>query len=379
MADEVILRLLQQGVPAWNQWLDAHPLAWLDLAGADLARAKLAGVDFTGANLVDAVLTRADLTGATLTGAVLTGAILTGTDLSRADLTGAYLNRADLTGAVLADANITRADLNGARLAGADLGGAKLIRADLTRADLTGANLTGANLSRADLTRANLIRTNLSGAEFTMTRAGWTIFGAVDLGTVAGLDTVEHDGPSTIGIDTIYESAGKIPAAFLRGAGAPDDFIAYLDSLAGRVTDSYSCFICYSSQDQEFAERMYADLQARNVRCWLAPEGMEIGQKYRRGIDEGMLPYGNLLLVLSKSSVESTWVGEEVEFAFEQEKKRNRPLLFPLRLDDAVMQIDMAWAAGIRRRHIADFREWKAHDNYHRGLTRLLREIKGSE
>jgi hypothetical protein len=106
----------------------------------------------------------------------------------------------------------------------------------------------------------------------------------------------------------------------------------------------------------------------------------DIIQKYRRGIDKGVLPYGNLLLVLSKSSVESTWVGEEVEFAFELlEKKRNRPLLFPLRLDDAVMQIDTAWAAGIRSRHIADFREWKAHDNNHRGLNGLLREIKRSE
>jgi hypothetical protein len=31
---------------------------------------------------------------------------------------------------------------------------------------------------------------------------------------------------SGIDIDTLYRSAGRIPAAFLRGCGVPDDFIA---------------------------------------------------------------------------------------------------------------------------------------------------------
>jgi len=47
------------------------------------------------------------------------------------------------------------------------------------------------------------------------------------LSAVKGLETVTHRGPSTIGPDTIYRSQGKIPEAFLRGAGVPDDFISY--------------------------------------------------------------------------------------------------------------------------------------------------------
>ncbi len=34
-----------------------------------------------------------------------------------------------------------------------------------------------------------------------------------------GLETVIHKMPSTVGIDTIYKSRGKIPEAFLRGRG----------------------------------------------------------------------------------------------------------------------------------------------------------------
>jgi len=62
-----------------------------------------------------------------------------------------------------------------------------------------------------DLRGANLSEANLRGANLGMVRIGWTIFGANDLSTVEGLDTVTHLGPSTIGIDTIYKSKGNIP------------------------------------------------------------------------------------------------------------------------------------------------------------------------
>ena len=58
-----------------------------------------------------------------------------------------------------------------------------------------------------------------------------------------GLETMRHDGPSTIGIDTIYSSQGKIPLAFLRGAGVPDKFIEYMGTLTGKALEFYSCFI----------------------------------------------------------------------------------------------------------------------------------------
>jgi hypothetical protein len=39
---------------------------------------------------------------------------------------------------------------------------------------------------------------------------------------------VKHGAPSSIGIDTIYRSAGKVPEGFLRGAGVPETFIIYM-------------------------------------------------------------------------------------------------------------------------------------------------------
>ena len=49
------------------------------------------------------------------------------------------------------------------------------------------------------------------------------------------------------------------------------------DLRADPLIEFYSCFISYASRDQEFAERLYADLQSKGVRCWFAPEDMKNG------------------------------------------------------------------------------------------------------
>jgi hypothetical protein len=70
-------------------------------------------------------------------------------------------------------------------------------------------------------------------------------------------------------------------------------------------------------------------------------------------------------------------VVEEVEAALEKERKQNKLVLSPIRLDDAVMKTDQARAASLRRtRHIGDFRAWKDHDQYRQSFERLLRDLK---
>jgi hypothetical protein len=68
----------------------------------------------------------------------------------------------------------------------------------------------------------------------------------------------------------------------------------------------------------------------------------------------------------------AVWSGDR-----ELEEKENRLVLLPIRVDDTVMQIDVGWAADIRRqRHIGDFTQWKEHDAYQQAFTRLLKNLK---
>jgi hypothetical protein len=350
MANPEHLEILKRGVEAWNKWRKDNPEVL-----ADLFQANLQSTDLYGANLGEADLRRANLRGA--------------------DLLGADLGRADLRGANLLASDIGEGNLRRANLRGADLG-----EANLGAADLYGADLGGANLSKAYLDWANLRAADLHDADLSQSFLNGTIFGNNDLSTVRGLETVTHRGPSTIGIDSIYQSKASIPEKFLRGAGVPEDFIVYMRSLAAKPIEFYSCFISYSSKDQEFTERLYADLQSEGVRCWFAPEDLKIGDKFRTRIDESIRSYDKLMVVLSENSIRSPWVEEEIEAALEKERQQNKLVLFPLRLNDAVMQTQQAWAASLRRmRHIGEFSNWKDHDSYRKALERLLRDLKAEK
>src|SRR6266568_3783383 len=318
MANQEHLDILKQGVDAWNAWREQHPEVLPDFSVADLSKANLREVNFYGSYLY-----------------------------------GSYFYVA----------NLRNANLRGAYLSGAKLNWANLSGADLSRANLRGTILTNAKLNGANLRRA---------------KAAGTTFGNIDLSRVKGLNAVNHNGPSTIGLDTISHSQGNIPEIFLRKAGVPDSIIEAIPSLIGslRPIDFYSCFISYSDKDRAFAERLYDDLQSKGVRCWFAPEDLKWGEKIRTGIDEAIHLHDKLLLILSKHSVASGWVEHEVKSALAKERKEKRIVLFPIRLDKAIFDSPLAWATEIRHeRNIGDFTGWKQHDDYQKALARLLSEL----
>jgi len=334
------LQILKQGVKAWHQWRRENRHIQPKLGGASLERAFLDHPDGRAAFLERAFLDNPDLTGAFLGGANLSGA--------------------NLTGAFLADADLRRANLSKAHLFGAYLGGSDLSHTTLADADLRRANLTGVTFIRADLSRASLSE---------------TVFGDTDLTDVRGLETCDHRGPSTLDHRTLANS-GPLPLAFLRGCGLPEALIDYLPSLLNEPFQFYSCFISYASKDHAFAERLHAALQNKGVRCWFAPEDMKIGDRLRLRIDETIRVYDKLLLVLSKTSVSSQWVEQEVETALAREREQGTTILFPVRIDNTVMAQQTGWPALIHRtRHVGDFRRWKTHDVYQQAFDRLLQDL----
>jgi uncharacterized protein YjbI with pentapeptide repeats len=332
MANREHLAKLKEGVEAWNDWRKANTEIIPDLSEADLRYADLYGADLRRANL---------------SGAQLPHAVLRVADLDRADLSEANLRETDLFDA-----------------------------------DLTGANLSGVTLRSTNLTLANLTGADLTGAD-----VGFAIFGDNDLSEVKGLEAVRHYGPSTIGIDTIYRSQGKIPLEFLRGAGVPDNFIEFMRSLTGKALEFYSCFISYSTKDGEFATRLRADLQGNRVRCWFAQDDIQAGRKIHEQIDEAIRRYDRLLLILSSNSMNSEWVKTEIRKARKRERtdKEKKRMLFPVRLvsfeaiqDWELFDADEGkdLAIEIREYYIPDFSDWKNHDSYAEGLKNLLRDLK---
>jgi hypothetical protein len=362
MSNPEHLRLFNLGVEVWNMWRTENPDIQPDLSESDLACTDFWGANLSGANLRRTNLQRCNLWGGDFERANLSGTNLAEADLMKSKLCAANLEGANLWEADLRDTNMQNAYMELSNLAGANLGG---------------ANLQDANLQLADLRQANLAFTKLAGSDLSQSKLGFTIFVYADLRTVKGLDKVYHYGSSSLDIDTLFRSHGEIPEVFLRGCGVSDQMIEYTKSLTNIPIQYYSCFISYSHKDEDFAKRLYADLQANNVRCWLASKDMKIGDKIRPTIDESIRIHDKLLLILSEHSVQSDWVEHEAEHALDLEKERKKGVLFPVRLDDAVMDSKTGWAANVRRqRHIGDFTKWKGHDEYKAAFERLLRDLK---
>lgn len=294
MANEEHLNILMQGVKIWNEWRRSSPRPLPDLSSR--------GISTEG--IID----------------------LRGIDFRNMDMTNTILAGADLSGALLASTNFENADLSDANLSDSDLRLANLVHARLCRA----------NLSSAHLPHTNFHGANLQDASFEGATAVHTSFDSVDLSMVKGLESVIHRGPSTVGIDSMYLSRGNIPEHFLRGCGVPDDLIKFIPSLFGnqQAIQFYSCFISYSTKDDEFARRLYSRMRDERLRVWFALEDMKAGEKIHEQLEQAIQLQDRLLLVISKHSIESEWVMTEIRQARNAEVREKRRKLFPVRLVD---------------------------------------------
>jgi hypothetical protein len=200
-----------------------------------------------------------------------------------------------------------------------------------------------------------------------------TAFSDIDLSLSKGLESIRHYGPSTVGIDTIYRSKCNIPEGFLRGAGVPEDFITYMKSLVGKAIDFYSSFINYSSKDDDFTRRLYADLQAKNVRCWKFDENAKWGEPVWGKVDTAIRHYDKLVVICSEHSLQSVPVIREIERALQKEDREHRNVLFPIRIDDYLFnEWDHPRKADVVSKVIGHFRGWNDLATYAKALPRFL-------
>jgi uncharacterized protein YjbI with pentapeptide repeats len=322
MANPEHVAKLREGAEAWNTWRKLSSDK-PDLSGTEISERSLGDYDLTTCNFSGATLDRVTFPYGSCPECSFKDAIIV----------HCTFYRADLQNAIFSDAAIAFTMFDACHLDGADFSGAGLV-----------------------------------GNTFTH----------LSLRAVRGLEKAQVHEVS-IGIETFFESGG-LPESLLRNSGLPEVFIQYAASLAGKAIEYYSCFLSYSSKDDDFARRLYNDLQGRNIRTWFAPEDLKIGDRFRARIDESIRLHDKLVLILSANSVASDWVETEVESALERERKEQRDVLFPIAIDDEGFDSQQPWAADIRRkRQIGNFRNWTQHDDYTRAFEKLVRDLKKSQ
>lgn len=286
----------------------------------------------------------------------------------------------------------------------ANLSGANLTGTVFARQNLYGASLRGANLSKADLSGTFLYHTDLTGASLEETivrgaRLTYTTLVDTDLSQLVGVDTISHEGPCTLSLETIRHLKGQVSPQlerFLRGCGmTPWEIeVARLydqaltaaeiaEIVTGRVfakrTDGPlhigGVFISYSHSDSEFVDHLYERLYASGASVWLDRHDMIAGNLHSQIVKEIRLR-DVVLVVLSRSSVNSDWVEHELEMARQREKEESRDILCPIAIDDSwKMKLeDVLWRQ-LGKKCVLDFSGWKT-GQFEPQFDRLLKGLK---
>ena len=445
MANPEHVEVVLKGARSIEEWRRKHPGQTLDLSGADLREANLSGSDLSGAKLWQATLHGANLSKANLSGANITMASLIRTNLHKADLhkadlflanlfrvnlSGANLSEADVLQATLHGANLSKANLSGANLSmanffkanlsGANLSKVNLTLANLYGADLTGANLSGADLWQADLTETKLAKADLSGADLayatfnpaelletnfsntnlrgaklldfdassvnlTGARMNATTLGNCNLAHGVGLETVKHEGPSNIDINTLIISFRKLGncltselKSFLLNSGIPTELLDELPRILAEVQYCTS-FVCYGHPDLRFAEKLVKDLKARGVSCWLYSMDYTPGKKVWGEIIQRRQEAEKMIVICSAKALVRDGVLKEIEEQIDEDPDK----MVPISRDDLWKENGFSVKRGKRdlkpfllERNYADF---TVESTYNNSLRKLLKGLKRTE
>ena len=370
MANKTQLKRLEEGVDNWNKWRQTNRNRKINLSGIKIGDAQLEGVNLAGADLEGADFANSNLNGADLSDANLKNCSLFSAELRKANLNGAdlssgYLNCANLREAQLLDANLSYAYLVGASLQQADLSRSRLRHANLIQADFSGAQLHGAEIVRSNLLEA--IFTGATMAETTLTQ--------LDLSTTVDLEWVVHHAPCQI--DDYTLGHGVLPEAFLRGCGLQDDVIETLVDAKKPAKLPSSCFISYAEADVEFAVRLHDTLQSAGIRCWMTPEKSESVGKLI--IENGQLNrvFDKLVLVVSKNSLSSEWIEQEVTAVLARESAEEDQILLPIALDNSAEGFNKEWFDKLKKQHdVIKFINWNEKVEFVRALAVLMKKLK---
>ena len=127
-----------------------------------------------------------------------------------------------------------------------------------------------------------------------------------------------------------------------------------------------SVFISYSHVDSDFVDRLATELISHRKHVWVDRYELRAGDSLISRIQDAIATAGVMLVILSRTSVESEWCKKELSTGLIRELEEKRVLVVPLLIDDCSIPLFL------RDKYYADFRV-----NFEKGLRDVLEAIAG--
>jgi len=123
-------------------------------------------------------------------------------------------------------------------------------------------------------------------------------------------------------------------------------------------------FISYSHKNKDFVDKLAANLVKHKTNVWVDSWELNVGDSIIDKVQDAIQESSALIIVISKSSMESEWCKKELSSGFLRELEEKRVVVLPLLLEDCEMPIFL------RGKMYADFRT-----NFDEGLSKTLEAI----
>jgi len=120
-------------------------------------------------------------------------------------------------------------------------------------------------------------------------------------------------------------------------------------------------FISYSHENKEFVDQLAMQLVQQNVHIWLDRWELNLGDSIIDKIQEAADGASALLVILSKTSVDSEWCKKELSVGLLRELEEKRVVVMPVLLEDCKIPLF------VRGKLYADFRS-----NFDDGLKAVI-------